>query len=188
MLRWTDFFTCMLNLISLKNDVIWISKWIRRGLLYKGELYTSFCHLSPFQKKIFSFLSLVTDQAYDGFHWAGSQWKGWRNRCKGKNGSSILVSAKGRLHLTSCFDSCSQSSPRTLLQATAYFTFSYDIAKNYGTVRLIFVSFWQMKTSQSYFLVKVLVVALKYKFIHMQVHSWFFKQSGDLSGNVNRLD
>lgn len=51
-------------------------------------------HQSPFQQKIFSFLSLVTDQAYDGFHWAGSQWKGWRDRCKGKNGSSMSVSAK----------------------------------------------------------------------------------------------
>lgn len=120
-----------------------------KGACQMRNAYTS-SHQSPFQQEIFSFLSVVTDQAYDGFHWAGSQWKGWRNRCKGKNGSSMSISAKGKLHLTSCFDSCSQSSPRMLLWVTAYFMFSYYMAKKgCYKIKFIFVSFWQMKTSQS---------------------------------------
>jgi len=69
----------------MKNSIIWTGKWIWRGLLYKRGIYTHFVSSKSFPTESTSFLSLVTDQAYDGFHWAGSQWKGWRNRRKGKN-------------------------------------------------------------------------------------------------------
>jgi len=45
------------------------------------------------------------------------------------------------------------------------------------------------KTSWSYILVKVVLVVLKYNlFICKFTHFLFFKQSGEPSSNVNRLD